>query len=203
MTRYKEGKVAMRWRVEKEVVTGKGHFLCGAKTCPESKGLRSYEVNFAYKEAGERKNALVKLRLCPRCGFQLHYKKYKALPRREYKALKKLHEEAMSNGGFEEDLRQQEAERARAYGEKDRRKSREEYLDGVKKRARESHMGEGESVKKPRGMMSGKADRSTREEEAAEAAVSEAKESTVWNQKPKVEITKEDEFEEYFAGMFP
>lgn len=201
MSRYKEGKVAMRWRVEKEVVTGKGHFVCGAKTCNENKGLRSFEVNFAYVEAGERKNALVKLRLCPCCGFQLHYKKYKSLSRSEYKHMKKLHEKAMANGGFEEDLQQQKAARDKAYGEKDRRKSREEYLQGVKKRALESSVGEQVSSKKPRGMMGGP-ERSTREEETA-TAVSEAKESTIWNQKPKAEVTKEDEFEEYFAGMFP
>ena len=202
MSRYKEGKVAMRWRVEKEVVTGKGHFVCGGKTCNESKGLRSYEVNFAYNEAGERKNALVKLRLCPRCGFQLHYKKYKALPRSEYKALKKLHEEAMANGGFEDDLAQQKAERDKVYGEKDRRKNREDYLEGIRKRGLEKSAGELESNKKPRGMMDGP-ERSTRQEETVAAAESEAKESTIWNQKPKVEVTKEDEFEEYFAGMFP
>ena len=36
----------------------------------------------------------------------------------------------------------------------------------------------------------------------AEEAVGTGGES-VWTEKPKAEITKEDEFEEYFAGMFP
>jgi protein FRA10AC1 len=52
----------MRWRTEQEVVNGKGQFSCGNKTCPESEGLRTWEVNFAYKEQEEKKNALVKLR---------------------------------------------------------------------------------------------------------------------------------------------
>lgn len=32
------------------------------------------QVNFAYKEAGEHKQALVKLRLCPRHALQLNHK---------------------------------------------------------------------------------------------------------------------------------
>lgn len=50
LSRYKEGKVAMRWRVEKEVVDGKGHFVCGEKKCSERKDLTTWEVNFAYVE---------------------------------------------------------------------------------------------------------------------------------------------------------
>ena len=39
-----------------------GQFVCGSKKCPEKEELRSWEVNFAYVEQGEKKNALVKLR---------------------------------------------------------------------------------------------------------------------------------------------
>ena len=52
----------MRWRTEQEVVNGEGQFSCGNKTCPEAEGLRTWEVNFAYREQEEKKNALVKLR---------------------------------------------------------------------------------------------------------------------------------------------
>ena len=52
----------MRWRIEKEVIDGKGQFVCGEKKCTIKEGLKSWEVNFAYMEHGERKNALVKLR---------------------------------------------------------------------------------------------------------------------------------------------
>ncbi|XP_060551098.1 protein FRA10AC1-like, partial [Ruditapes philippinarum] len=73
LSRYKENKVAMRWRIEKEVQTGKGQFICGNKKCSECEGLRSWEVNFAYIEDGQKKNALVKLRLCPDCSYKLNY----------------------------------------------------------------------------------------------------------------------------------
>jgi len=73
LSRYMENKVALRWRIESEVVGGKGHFICGNKVCSGAEGLRTWEVNFAYIEHDEKKNALVKLRLCPDCSFKLNY----------------------------------------------------------------------------------------------------------------------------------
>ncbi|XP_029652194.1 protein FRA10AC1 homolog isoform X2 [Octopus sinensis] len=85
LSRYKENKVALRWRMEKEVISGKGQFVCGEKKCPEKEGLRSWEVNFGYVEHGEKKNALVKVRLCPDCSYKLNYRHQ----RKEIKANKK------------------------------------------------------------------------------------------------------------------
>lgn len=73
LSRYKENKIAFRWRVEKEVIDGKGQFICGNKVCSEKDSLRSWEVNFTYTEFGEKKRALVKLRLCPECSYKLNY----------------------------------------------------------------------------------------------------------------------------------
>uniref|UniRef100_A0A914XD28 Protein FRA10AC1 n=2 Tax=Plectus sambesii TaxID=2011161 RepID=A0A914XD28_9BILA len=73
LSRYKENKFAMRWRVEKEVVDGKGQFICANKKCDERADLASWEVNFAYLEDGQKRNALVKLRLCPKCSDKLNY----------------------------------------------------------------------------------------------------------------------------------
>ena len=41
--------------LQREVVSGKGQFACGAKGCDERRGLASFEVPFAYEEAGERR----------------------------------------------------------------------------------------------------------------------------------------------------
>ncbi|XP_022919561.2 protein FRA10AC1 [Onthophagus taurus] len=84
LTLYKENKIALRWRVEKEVVSGKGQFICGNKKCDEKEGLRSWEVNFSYVEKGEKKNALVKIRLCESCSKKLNYH----TKRKEVKRLK-------------------------------------------------------------------------------------------------------------------
>lgn len=65
----------MRWRTEEEVIAGKGQFVCGAEDCKQTQKLKSYEVNFAYVEAGKRKQALVKLRVCPECTKKLFFNK--------------------------------------------------------------------------------------------------------------------------------
>jgi len=77
LSRFKENKVAMRWQTESELLSGKGQFICGEKTCKDSEGLRTWEVNFAYLEGDTKKNALVKLRLCPECSYKLNYKSKK------------------------------------------------------------------------------------------------------------------------------
>ena len=77
MSRYREGQVGLRWRTEAEVFDGKGQFVCGNKRCVESGGLASFELNFTYVEHGERKQALVKLRVCPACEQKLHYRQRK------------------------------------------------------------------------------------------------------------------------------
>ncbi|CAH8858124.1 unnamed protein product [Trichobilharzia szidati] len=75
LSRYKENKFGMRWRLEKEVISGKGQFACGNVACPAgAERLRSWEVNFVYQERGERRNALVKVRLCPACSDKLNYR---------------------------------------------------------------------------------------------------------------------------------
>lgn len=86
LTRYKENKVALRWRVESEVVTGIGQFQCGSRKCPVKEDLSTWEVNFAYLERKKRQNALVKLRLCPEHSAQLNYTSQK----REIKRQKRL-----------------------------------------------------------------------------------------------------------------
>uniref|UniRef100_A0A0K2UHE6 Protein FRA10AC1like [Saccoglossus kowalevskii] n=1 Tax=Lepeophtheirus salmonis TaxID=72036 RepID=A0A0K2UHE6_LEPSM len=73
LSRYLKNEIAMRWRTQKEVVQGKGQFSCASRKCTEGDGLRSWEVNFAYEEKKESKNALVKVRLCPDCSYKLNY----------------------------------------------------------------------------------------------------------------------------------
>ena len=75
LSRYKEGKVGMRWRTEKEVISGKGQFECASLTCEHSRGLRSYEVPFVYKEQGETKKVrydLLRLVACLLLYSQRH-----------------------------------------------------------------------------------------------------------------------------------
>ncbi|KAI7904954.1 folate-sensitive fragile site protein Fra10Ac1-domain-containing protein [Cokeromyces recurvatus] len=79
---YKEGRIALRWRTEKEVVVGKGQFICASTRCDQTQSLKSWEVNFGYIEEGEKKNELVKVRLCPECSDKLNYKTKRRLAKR-------------------------------------------------------------------------------------------------------------------------
>ncbi|CAL4986274.1 unnamed protein product [Urochloa decumbens] len=85
MTQYKKGKIGLRWRTEKEVISGKGQFICGNRHCDAKHGLGSYEVNFSYVEAGEQKQALVKLVACKGCAEKLAYKRKKEKEREQEK----------------------------------------------------------------------------------------------------------------------
>ena len=71
----------MRWRIEKEVIIGKGETICADKNCQNKVDLETYEVNFAYNEGKEKKNALVKVKVCKSCALKLNnqnnYKKLK------------------------------------------------------------------------------------------------------------------------------
>ncbi|XP_025829679.1 protein FRA10AC1 homolog [Agrilus planipennis] len=91
LSRYKENKIALRWRTEQEVVLGKGQFICAEKKCTEQEDLRSWEVNFVYQEEGQKKNALVKIRLCPNCSRKLNYytKKREVLKKKNKLKVKK------------------------------------------------------------------------------------------------------------------
>jgi protein FRA10AC1 len=71
LSRYRERKIGLRWRTASEVKSGKGQFFCGEKKCHNTTDLASYEVHFGYVEAGEKKEALVKLRACPGCARKL------------------------------------------------------------------------------------------------------------------------------------
>ncbi|KAI9031552.1 folate-sensitive fragile site protein Fra10Ac1-domain-containing protein, partial [Phycomyces nitens] len=82
---YKESKIALRWRTEGEVVSGKGQFVCASTRCDSTRGLESWEVNFRYVEDKETKNELVKIRLCPACSDKLNYTTQKRLAKKEKK----------------------------------------------------------------------------------------------------------------------
>ncbi|CAF1471859.1 unnamed protein product [Rotaria magnacalcarata] len=73
LSHWQEKKIAMRWRIDREIVSGKGQFICGEKRCDEKEHLRSWEVLFGYVEHGKKRDALVKLRLCPSCTKKLHF----------------------------------------------------------------------------------------------------------------------------------
>merc|ERR1711874_586791 len=105
VSRYKENKIGLRWRTQPEVVSGKGQFVCGAKKCEEKKHLRTWEVNFGYIEHGQKRNALIKARLCFECSYKLNYHhKKKEVTRKSRKKKKKRRRSSSSSDDEREKL---------------------------------------------------------------------------------------------------
>ena len=73
LSAYRQGRVGLRWRTQEEVIAGKGDNSCANLTCSRTDALKSLELNFAYVETGERKNALVQVRLCRKCRHRLRH----------------------------------------------------------------------------------------------------------------------------------
>jgi protein FRA10AC1 len=101
-SRYREGKIGLRWRVEREVLNGKGQFTCGSLSCAESNNLESYEVPFRYTEGGLLKHELVKIRVCEECAVKLFYKKLESVPeKKKEKAKKRKRKSSEEDSHFE------------------------------------------------------------------------------------------------------
>jgi len=94
----------MRWRVEAEVVTGKGQFCCANKKCDKRDKLRTWEVNFGYVEHNLKKNALIKCRLCLECSYKLNYHhKKKEVTKKKKKSKKKKRKRDRSSSESDSD----------------------------------------------------------------------------------------------------
>ena len=194
LSRYKENKIALRWRIEKEVVEGKGQFACGNKHCQDRENLESWEVNFAYVEQGERKNALVKLRLCPSCSLKLNHHHKRKLWKREKrsKKAKKLSKSKKKHKRHSKEKhrhRHKYKRRTSDEGTSKRVSTSDESSDS-------SDSDDGESAVAEKGDSgSSKAKTSTQEQSADSGAV--------WSKPAEafLEKSKEEEFDDYFKDM--
>ncbi|XP_046888275.1 protein FRA10AC1 isoform X2 [Hypomesus transpacificus] len=180
LSRYKENKFGFRWRVENEVVSGKGQFMCGNKRCEKQEGLKSWEVNFAYVEQGDKRNALVKLRLCPECTFKLNYHH----KRKEVKAKKKVDRSSLEEAGESQSKR---SKRSSSRSKKNRRKDK-------RKRKHKEHSFSNDSED---------SQHSDKDVEGGNEAEGPSEAEHWSGPAPAVEEkSREEEFDEYFEDMF-
>ncbi|XP_037610964.1 protein FRA10AC1 [Sebastes umbrosus] len=179
LSRYKENKFGFRWRTENEVVSGQGQFQCGNKRCETQEGLKSWEVNFAYVEHGEKKNALVKLRLCPECSFKLNYHH----KRKEVKA--KTKKVSQENQEPPQKKKKKKKKRKRSSSHSKKHKHRR-HRDGS---ASSSSSGESQD--------------SDKDSEAGDEPEGQSEGDHWRGPAPAVEEkSREEEFDEYFEDMF-
>lgn len=192
LSRYKENMLAMRWRVEKEVCDGKGQFVCGNKHCSRTEELTSWEVNFSYVEHGEHKNALVKLRLCPKCSKKLNYHK----KRRKWGGEK---------GTQSSKKLKSKKQKKHRHKEKRKKKRKEEKRHAYSSReetslcASESSSSGGDSQDESE---EAESDREKKEPETS-GDIPKPSGSDIWNKPVEafLEKSKVEEFEDYFKDM--
>ncbi|KAM9336058.1 protein FRA10AC1 [Symphorus nematophorus] len=183
LSRYKENKFGFRWRTENEVVSGKGQFLCGNKRCEKQEGLKSWEVNFAYVEHGEKRNALVKLRLCPECSFKLNYHH----KRKEVKAKTKT--KRLSEENWEPPQKKSKKKRKRSSSHSKKHKHKDKHR---RHRDRSTTSSSSEELQD-----------SNKDSEAGEEPESQSEANHWRGPAPAVEEkSREEEFDEYFEDMF-
>ena len=139
--RYKENQFGMRWRVEAEVVTGKGQFVCANKKCSSVKKLRTWEVNFGYVEQNIKKNALIKCRLCHDCSYKLNYhhkKKEVTKKKKKSKKKKKRRERSRSSSSSSDsDSDNEESRKRRRKKEEQLKASEEEKKEELSKQEKD------------------------------------------------------------------
>ena len=124
------GAFGLRWRTEREVFDGRGQFTCGNKACTAADGLQSFELLFAYDEHGERKQALVKVRACPKCADKLSYRRR----RDEKKARRREDKDVRRRQRREERRKAKEERRGRKHRSRSRSRSRERDRDASERR---------------------------------------------------------------------
>lgn len=181
LSRYKENKVAMRWRIGREVNEGKGQFICGARKCDVMEGLKTWEVNFGYIEEEEKKNALVKLRLCSECSYKLNYHhkhkriKQKKLKKKKSKKYKKENKKKKSK-------------------KKDRKVSSSSESEDTSDH--HSSTDDEDDKKKGVGII--------KQGESSSSSKDDASAENIWKKPVEVEIerTRDEEFDDYFEDLF-
>ncbi|KAL3068067.1 hypothetical protein niasHT_038057 [Heterodera trifolii] len=189
LSRYAKNLYAMRWRVEREVFSGKGQFECGSKHCTERQGLASWEVNFAYSEHGVKKNALVKVRLCLECSTKLNFHSQKRLVKKKMKV--EVKRELDDSQKEEKQKKREEKRRKKERRRKEKEMEEEEGSSSSEKE--EEDDGEREEQKV-----------SEEEKRRIDTTAKREQASEIWSKKTAVleaEKTVTDEFDEFIDDL--
>ncbi|KAJ3226838.1 hypothetical protein HDU78_010175 [Chytriomyces hyalinus] len=150
--------------------------------------LRSWEVNFVYKEDGETKNALVKIRLCGECGWMLNYKKELERKEAEIKAARKR-----------ERARERE-ERRDEKGKKKRQKAGEDLGDDENDKVALESEDESDGSSDNQSDSNEKADKDA----ALKTPTLSTSASDIWGAPVVLETekSKDEEMDEFFDSLF-
>eukprot|EP01132_Coremiostelium_polycephalum_P000804 gene804-999_t len=194
LSQYKKGMVGLRWRIESEVVSGRGQFTCANRKCLLKDQLKAYEVPFTYIEdqSGE-KTALVKVVLCYGCSKLLHYTNIKKKKKELKQFLKQQEKEKEKQNKKRKYINDDDDD---GDGDDDRLESYDEEIsyneNGERERkkiAKTSHQSEEQT-----------SNNNNNKKEPNPLDSSQVKNPV--NKKSKDE-DDEDEMDHYFEGLFP
>jgi protein FRA10AC1 len=207
--------VGMRWRLPEEVISGKGHFICGNVSCDCVEALSSYEVPFSYVEDGVRKHTNVKARLCEVCGRKLFLS-----------SSKRRGETSMPGSEVEDEEEKQTLRKKKKEGRKEERKERKERKEKKEKKTdkrkhkkrgkrkhktKEDHQEEKDVIEECEGVqVHGKTPISIEDEDVdslrdvkRRKVEEDGGHVNIWAQKREVAQKEEkDEFDDYFKDIF-
>nr|CAD2123549.1 unnamed protein product [Meloidogyne enterolobii] len=200
LTKYKQNVYAMRWRTEKELFSGKGQFECGNKYCKSKEALSSWEVNFAYTEHGVRKNALVKVRLCPECSAKLNFHSQKRLIKKEKALIKSKIKSEKEEEKEEKRRKRRERKNKKIKKYLSKTASSSSSSDDTSDEGEESVEEEDKNIQEQK--LSEEEKRKIDEEAANKASAQSA--SEIWSSKTAVleaEKTADEEFDEFIDDL--
>lgn len=202
LSRYKESKIGLRWRTEKEVIFGKGQFICGNKRCDATDDLHSYEVPFRYEEHGQRKLELVKVRVCPKCARKLFHEKIQQIQRENRRRRKKEGKEHRRRHGEADDRpearsseRDEESldDEDEDFEDADVHRQIQQLISGASGGGGEEQTRTSASAQRTTG------DAATTQANSESTAALERK---AWVEPQPEERTRDHDFEDYFADLF-
>jgi protein FRA10AC1 len=127
--------------------------------------LRAFELPFVYLEAGERKEALVKVRMCGRCEGKLTWKPGQSSAKRDESVEEdRASEDEFKNVDRDETKRERRGEGGSRYGDDHRRRSCEREYHRDEKRNRHRSRSRSMSPKvEPRSRSRSRSPRRTRD----------------------------------------
>jgi len=206
LSRYTEGKIGLRWRTEAEVVSGKGQFSCGNKRCDEKQELRSYELNFKYKEAGEVKNELVKVRVCLPCARRLFHRKIVEL-RKASGTSKEAAEQQVLRGRLSKNVPQQTFPSESSREDIQHEQNKSDHHQRKRKMSKKERKKEKKRSKKNKSAQYDLMDELENQiliehEQKAKEEERHKQEENLWSGPLKKEKTRDDDMDDYFNDLF-
>ncbi|KAH9774519.1 Folate-sensitive fragile site protein [Citrus sinensis] len=166
------------------------------------------QVNFTYVEAGENKQALVKLVTCERCAEKLHYKRRKEkeqLDRREKEENKRKRYQSRSDHDTDEEYEEREERRkiSERRDKKEHKRKREISLSDDDTEEKHDRKGLGKKEKEELKRNRDESGSDSDSNKVYKSSKEKRKERKASSLAGNHSVNNDDNFDEFMEGMFP